>query len=61
MVQALTCLEKPIVLFHFEFYLGKSIQESTKKNFLKAVFHKFFLGPFLNTLSHLWLSGKSLF
>ena len=21
-------------------------------NFLKAVFHKFFLGPFLNTLTH---------
>ena len=35
--------------------MGQSIQEWTKQTFLKTVFHQILLGPFLNTLTHIYL------
>ena len=36
--------------------MSEDIQEWITQKFLKAVFHKFYLGPFLNTLTHIHLS-----
>ena len=51
--------ELTLVIF-VEFDSLYKIWSDTTSNFLKAVFHKYYLVPISNTLSHIWLSATIL-